>query len=76
MIPSAVTGIKHKLLRTMILEEYFQIFNIQEYTLNFKHSFSDQPTVASFTRLIEKNFPFFHVFYGISRKYHSSKITQ
>ena len=33
--------------------------NIQEIFINFKHSFFDQPTIASFTTPIEKNSHFF-----------------
>ena len=36
--------------------------------MNFKHSFNDQPTIASFTTLNQTKFPFFSFFYQINSK--------
>ena len=59
MIPFAVPDIKHIVLGTPFFEKSIQINNKEDLTMNFKHSFNDQHTIASITTLIEKNLPFF-----------------
>ena len=44
---------------TPFFEVQNQIEKIQDFSLNFRQYFNDQPTIVSFTTLIEKNFPFF-----------------
>ena len=52
-----------KIHRTPFSERHMQNFNIQDSTMNFKHSFKDQPKTVSFTTLIEKIFIFFSFIY-------------
>ena len=66
MIPSAVAHKKYKTLETTFFEKNLQNLNNQDFTMNFKHSFNDQPKIVSFTTLIENNFPFFSEFYQIN----------
>ena len=68
MNPSAVADIENYILRTPFFEKYIQNINIQDFTMNFKHFFNDQPTIASLTALFETNFPFFSGIYQINSK--------
>ena len=58
MFLSAVTDINYIILGTPFFEKYIQNNIIQDFTMNFKHSVKDQPIIASFTTLFEKEFPF------------------
>ena len=58
MISFAVAVNKHNNLVTLFIEKYIQHIKIQVFTMNFKHSFNDQPTIASLTTLVKKNFIF------------------
>ena len=55
MIPFAVADVKNNILGSPFFEKYIQIDNIQDFTMHFKHLFVDQPTIASFTTVIEKS---------------------
>ena len=65
VITFAVAGINYIILRAPFFEKYVQNIKIKSYTINFKHSFKDQPTIAFYTRLIEKDFAFFSFFYRL-----------
>ena len=58
MNPINVAYIKHNILGAPTCENYIQTLNIQDYTLSFKHSPIFHLTFASFTQLIQRNFPF------------------
>ena len=58
MIPFAVLDIKHKFFRIPFFRRKFQKLIVKKFTMNFQHSFSDQPAVASFNTMIGKKFPF------------------
>ena len=59
-IPSAVVDIEKDILGTPFFDKNLQ--NIQNFTMIFRHSFSDQTIIASSSTLIEKNpiFPSIH----------------
>ena len=59
MILFAVADFEYNIVRTVFSEKYIQNFDVQNFTMNLKHSFNNQPTVASFTTLNEKTFPNF-----------------
>ena len=63
MITFALGDIKYFNLGTLVSEDLNQIDNIQDFTMNFKQYFKDQPTIVSITTTIEKNFPFFSFIY-------------
>ena len=68
MIPFAAVDTKYIILGTGVFEKHIQNSIIQDFTMNFKHPFNDQLTIASFTKLTEKNFPFFSAIYQINSK--------
>ena len=57
MNPFAVVDINYAILGVLFFDKYKQFIKILNFTMNFKHSFKDQPTTASFTTPIE-TFPF------------------
>ena len=59
MIPFALADIRKDNLGRPFFQKYIQKINIQHFNMNFKQSFKDQLTIASFTKLIEKNFASF-----------------
>ena len=63
MITFALADIKFIIRGTLFFEDYNQIDNIQDSTMNFKQSPKDQPTKVSFTTLIQMEFPFFPFIY-------------
>ena len=58
----AATDIKFNILRTPLFENYRQNIYVEEFTMNFKHSFIDQTTIFSLSTLIEKFFHFYSLF--------------
>ena len=66
MIPFAVADKKYIILGTQFFGKNLQNSNIQDFTMNFKHFSNFQPTIACFTTLIEKIFPFFSFIYQIN----------
>ena len=61
-----VADIKWIFLGVTVFEKILHKFNIQDFTMCFKPSWKDQRAIASFTKLIEKIFPFFSLIYQIS----------
>ena len=51
MIPFAVADINYNNPGTPSLEKYLQNINIQAFAMNFKPSFSDQPTIVFFCHI-------------------------
>ena len=49
----------YNILWSPLFENYVQDINIQDFTKSFKHSFNDQPTIASFSALIRRKFHLF-----------------
>ena len=66
IVPFAVDDINSKILGTPVFEKSFQKFKSQDFTMNSKHSFNDQPTTVSFTTVVEKNLPFFSFIYQMN----------
>ena len=62
VITFVVAGINYIILGAPFFDKYVQNINIKGYTINFKYSFKDQPTIAFYTRSIEKDFAFFSFF--------------
>ena len=58
MIPSVEADINFINLGSPFSENYSQYIHIPDSTMHFKHFFTDQPTTAYFTAMIEKKFPF------------------
>ena len=54
MIPFALVDTKENAFGTQFFEKYKRKIIIQDSTMNFKHSFNDQPRIASFTIPNEK----------------------
>ena len=46
VIPCAVADIKYNMPGTPMVEKYIQGLNIQAFSMHFKQSFNDQPTIA------------------------------
>ena len=61
-IPFAVADIIYDFLEILFFEKFSQKINIQDFTVIFNYFSKDQPAIASFTTLIEKNFPSFSIF--------------
>ena len=61
-IPFAVADIIYDFLEILFFEKFSQKINIQDFTVIFNYFSKDQPAIASFTTLIEKDFPSFSIF--------------
>ena len=62
IIPSAVAVFKHDVLATSFCEKNIPLINIQFLTLNSKHSFNDQATIAFLPHWLKTIFPTFQFF--------------
>ena len=58
-IPFVVADIKVNTPWTPFIKKCIQSINIKDFFMTFKHCFNDQPSIASFTTLVEENFLFF-----------------
>ena len=56
--PFAVADNKYNILGTPFFWKKLSKFFFKDLTMDFKHSFNDQPTTVSSNSLIEMNFPF------------------
>ena len=68
IIPFALVDIKYNIVGTTFFEKHVQKINIQDFIMNFKHSFFDQPTIACIFTLSGKKFPFVSSIYQINSK--------
>ena len=69
LIPFDVFDINYFILGTPPFEKFIKNINIQDSTMNFKHSSFDQTIKASFTTLIEKELSFFSFLYQKANVY-------
>ena len=63
MIPFAVADFQGSTFGKQFFDKYRQRFNLHDSSMNFKYSFNDQLTIASFISLVEKNSFFFPLVY-------------
>ena len=59
---------KYIILGTPFFEEYIQNFNIQDFTLQFKHQSKDQPNTTKITSVLSKDYPYFSYINRVNSK--------